>query len=187
MTDTVHDDWIEAFNRAAHLARELEEERALKEYRALIRRVTPTRPTGEALEFLTTAKMRAAFCLMDLGRHEQALALLDDAARTIDALDDDEQYELLFARGNVLGNLGRCDEMFGTFVAAISKAEDLGDYVGRPSVCWSWVLHHAAKRGAWDFVADKAAIALNTARLRGIDHLATVASARLDEARAAVC
>jgi tetratricopeptide (TPR) repeat protein len=183
MIDEPNDDWIEAFNEAAHLARALEHTAARAAYGRLVEEMGRHKLTGDAKKMLVTAKMRAAFCAMDEHRYDVARALLEAAARDQRALDDDGRYELHFALGNTLGNLGRMDEMFSAFIRAISAAEDADDYEVRPAACWSSLLQHAAEHRAWAFLAAKAEIALHAARVRGIEHLEAVAAVRIDEAR----
>ncbi len=124
--------------------------------------------------------MRAAFCLMDLDRHAEAVEEL--ASLRLSSLGDDARYELHFAHGNALGRIGRYQDAFSAFVSAISCAEevDIEDEV-RPLACWAAILEHALRAGDTRFAVEKAAIALNTARLRGFALLAQLAEATLVE------
>ena len=167
---------VELFNRAAAAGRDGDPEQSLALYREAIARATGPDPLAASGDFIATVHMRAAFCLMDLVRYDDALAELDQAARLIDELDTDGQYEYFFARGNTLGQLGRLDDSFAALVEAISRAEDQDDYVDRPARCWTCILGHAARLEHWPFLRYKAAIALNTARLRGIPELERLAS-----------
>src|SRR5688572_30436829 len=108
----VDDLLIQAFNAAAAAAREGRHQQALRSYRRLIVRAE-REGLAASEEFLTTARMRAGFCLMDLGRYEDARSELEVARRHADALDRLGRYELAFAYGNTLGSLGLLKESFG--------------------------------------------------------------------------
>jgi tetratricopeptide (TPR) repeat protein len=177
VADEIDDGLIDLFDQGAEAGREGDHERSLELYREVIARATAgTDPAPSTAEFLATARMRAAFCLMDLERYEEARAELEQARLLEAALDSEGRFELYRALGNTFGQLGRLDECFAALIEAVSAAEDLDDYTERPAACWSWILAHAERLEAWAFLRQKAEIALNTARLRGMDDLADTAT-----------
>jgi tetratricopeptide (TPR) repeat protein len=174
----VDSDLVLAFNRASALGRALEHEAAERAFAALLARVAQPGAVASE-EFVATARMRRAYCLMDMGRYAEARVELEAARASRHALDAEGRYELSFALGNTLGALGELESAFVTLVDAISIAEDLEDYTSRPAQCWMRILAIGVEREDWGFVYDKAKIALNTARLRGIPELEALASAML--------
>lgn len=174
----VDDRLIQAFNAACAEARAGRHEAALTGYRAILARAGKGRIAASP-EFLATARMRAGFCLMDLNRYEEALTEFAEARKAWQALSTEAQYELAFATGNALGALGRLAACYVALVEAISLAEDLDDYTGRPARCWGNILEHGRRAGDREFVKEKAAIALNAARLRGMRDLEAAARKHL--------
>lgn len=177
--------FVKRFNRAAALGRAGDHDAAERTYAALVEGAS-AKGARATTKFVATARMRRAFCLMDLKRYEDARGELEVARALEHDLDDEGRYELLFALGNVLGSLGRLDEAFLIMVEAISVAEDMDDYAGRPGHCWASLLRHGAEAKAWSFVTAKAPIALNTARLRGMDTLERLAAAMQEMAKDAI-
>ena len=165
---------IDAFNAAGAMARAGRHQEALGGYRNVLH-LARKGNLPASLEFLATTRMRAGFCLMDLGRYEESLQEFAEARTHQKALSLEGRYELAFATGNALGALGRLQECFGSLIDAVSLAEDMDDYTDRPARCWMNILAHGDRAGDRAFVAEKAAIALNTARLRRMDGLAAVA------------
>lgn len=175
---------VDAFNAACADGRDGRNESALQRYRSVVSRAG--RPgVAAGPEFIATARMRAGFCLMDLNRHQEALVEFAEARRQASHLDLAGRYELAFATGNSWGALRRLPECFSSLVEAISLAEDMDDYGGRPTLCWVKILEHGSRAGDRAFVAEKAAIALNTALLRNLPYLADVARQRMAQARGA--
>lgn len=163
---TVDAKFVQQFNRAASLARDQKHLESEREYAALVEAAAAPGAVASP-KFIATTRMRRAFCLMDLARHAEARSELEAASKMSAHLDLDGRYELRFALGNTLGALGQIDAAFHGLVAAISIAEDMDDYSIRPARCWARILAIGVEHGAWQFVREKAAIALNTARLRG--------------------
>lgn len=171
--NTVDERLIAAFNAAGAQARAGRHEESLAGYREVLAQARKGR-LAASREFLATTRMRAGFCLMDLGRYEESLAEFAEA-RKHRALGLEGRYELEFATGNALGALGRLPECFSALVEAISLAEDLDDYTVRPARCWMNILEHGRRAGDHAFVRQKASIALDTARLRGMKDLEAAA------------
>lgn len=81
-----------------------------------------------------------------------------------------------------MGRGGGYEDAFFQLVSAISCAEELDiEDEARPLACWASVFDHARRAGATEFLRAKAAIALNTARLRGFALLAALSEATLAE------
>ena len=172
---------VKTFNAACLLARDGQHEEALKEYRRVL--ADAKRPRiSSTKEFLTTARMRAGFCLMDLGRFDEARGEFEEARRSREALSLEGRYELAFAYGNTLGSLGRMDECFLALIDALSVAEDMDDYTVRPALCWENILDHAVRAKDWRFLAAKAEVALHAARVRGMVTIERLAQERLLQA-----
>lgn len=173
---------VEAFNAACLMARDGRNEDALKGYRRVLEDAKRPR-IAASKEFLTTARMRAGFCLMDLARYEEARVELQEAMRGEESLSPEGRYELAFAYGNTLGSLGRMDECFLALIDALCLAEDMDDFTVRPAMCWQNILDHAVRAKAWKFLAAKAEVALHAARVRGMGSIERLARERIQLAR----
>lgn len=174
---------VSEFNVAAVLARMGDHEKSLQAYREIVSRATCEHGLTVSPHFLAVARMRAGFCLMDLERYEDARAEFESMKELVPSLPIGERYEFHFAYGNTLGRLELLGEMYSELIEAVGCAEDMDDYTARPEQCWMNILMHAERAEAWTFLGEKAAIALNNARLRGMERLARFAGGMLDHAR----
>ncbi len=174
MGDTVDAVLIQLFNQASGAGRAGDALRSVELYREVLRRADDEQ-LEVSDEFIATARMQCAFSLMDLARYAEAETELLAAKHRERALGYRGQYELYFALGNTVGQLGRVEEAFFALVEAISRAESMDDYTDRPLRCWLKILEHAEKAKDWAFLTAKADIALNTGRLRGMTMLQVAA------------
>ncbi|MFL5320405.1 MAG: hypothetical protein ACJ790_12165 [Myxococcaceae bacterium] len=174
---------VQEFNVAAVLGRMGEHEKSLSAYRELLSHVTEPHGLTASPHFIAVARLRVGFCLMDLERYAEAEVEFASVMPLVSFMPIEDRYELYFAYGNTLGRLGRLQEMFNQLLNAVTAAEDMEDYTQRPEACWVQILMHAERAKGWSFLKEKATIALNNARLRGMDRLGRFAGAMLDRAR----
>ena len=177
---------VTQFNQAGQLSRDGEHASSLSAYRSVLAKSSGPKAAHASQKFIATVRMRIGFCLMDLGRYEEARSEFLIMAPLVPSLSTEGRYEYQFAYGNTLGSLGKLDEMFSELIQAVSLAEDMDDYCLRPAACWANILTHALKAKAWKFLEAKASIALNNARLRGMAPLANYAGEMLGSARRAL-
>lgn len=176
---------VNEFNLAAVLGRMGEHEKSLAAYREILTRTSEEHGPTATPHFIAVAKMRAAFCLMDLERYEEAEREFEGVTPLVYFLPIADRYEFYFAYGNTLGRLGKLQPMFNELINAVSCSEDMEDYTQKPEACWMQILLHAERAQSWAFLKEKAAIALNNARLRGMTRLARFAGSMLDKAQRA--
>jgi tetratricopeptide (TPR) repeat protein len=126
---------VKHFNLAVQLARDGEHAASLSAYRMILAKAAAGAKASD--EFCGTAWMRVGFCLMDLGRYEEAKTEFETMKPLLAALSKEAQYEFHFAYGNTLGKLGALDAMYSELISAVCLAEDMEDYCSRPASCWA--------------------------------------------------
>lgn len=147
-------DLIDLFNDAAGKAREGSHEEALAVWdKILVQGNKISAPPAVAHDFLGQSNMRKAWSLMDLGRHEEALAILDsDYMKSCTG-----QFELkvlfdyFFSLANTFGELGNLDAMDDKFSQALNIAADEGDGYSA-QLCWLNLMHYAELKPDWEYL-----------------------------------
>lgn len=145
---------IDLFNDAAGKAREGSHDEALSVWDKIISRGNAiAAPPAVAHDFLGQSHMRKAWSLMDLGRHQEALAILDsDYMKSCTG-----QFELkvlfdyFFSFANTLGELGDLDAMDDKFSQALNIAADEGDGYSA-QLCWLNLMHYAELKPDWEYL-----------------------------------
>lgn len=171
---------VDLFQEAVSFARAGDHASALVAYRKVLTAHRDQHLVA-APRFIATTQLQSAYALIDLDKLDEAeplLASLDHGTFTGPQL-----YDFHFTRGNVYGALGRMEDMFSAFVAAISTAEDLDDFTQRPAICWTKMLTFAVHAKEWEYVLDLADKAEQVAALRGLEDVTTTAAAARDIAR----
>lgn len=165
---------VEMLNVAADFGRQGQNAKSLAKYDELLalqkRERLPAAP-----RFIATAQMQRAYALMDLKR-------LDEAASALEALDDstfsgEQLYSYHFSLGNTYGALLKPRKMFSSMVEAISAAEDMDDFSGRPQKCWQQILAFASASEDWAYVVELADKAEQVAGVRNFPNIAMMARA----------
>lgn len=151
---------IEQFNNAAGLARAGDFESALVAWDRLLNPAPEHKKEQRFLsgDFLGQSYMRKGWVLMDLNRHAEACAVLEDEVMQpcLGQFNLENLYEYFFSYANALGNLGEVEPMDTAFCKAMNiAAEHLGD-ARRMHNCWNNLLYWGEQAGVWDYLLREA-------------------------------
>lgn len=154
VTQVIAPELIDLFNDAAGKAREGSHEEALVLWDQITsKNLSGTAPQAVANDFLGQSLMRKAWSLMDLGRHQEALAILDSdiLKGCLGSFELKVLFDYFFSFANTLGELGDLDGMDDKFSQALNIAADEGDGYSA-QLCWLNLMHYAELKPDWEYL-----------------------------------
>ncbi|MDX2242991.1 MAG: hypothetical protein NW224_20110 [Leptolyngbyaceae cyanobacterium bins.302] len=160
---TINPTFIQRYNQAAALARAGQHQQALEAYQEILA-PTPdaTAPRDVTGEFLAHIELGKLYCLMDLGRYDEAKTLCENEQMQealLEQLNMAGLFDYYFSYGNTLGHLGLTPEMDRAMTAALTLAADeLGD-MERCEQVWKWILRWGREHQQWDYLLEQCKLA----------------------------
>jgi hypothetical protein len=150
--------FVMRFNQAATLVRN---ERVLEALLALERIYNEFDDSAEprvvTKEFRGLVEMRKAYLLMDLGRYEEALAVMTspivETSRT--HFSNELLYDHFFSLGNIHGNLGNLEKMDKAMMFAIDIASEELNFLEKCNRAFYWTMYWAKEAEEWDFLEEQ--------------------------------
>lgn len=150
--------FVERFNEAAGLARQGRYEDALEAYDNIH---APFEDYHEERvmtgEFMGMIEIRKAYCLMDLGRYDEARTIFESklVKAAIGQFNKATLYDYLFSYGNTLGYLGAIKKMDTIMRKALVIALGELDDLKKLETVWYWIMYWAKKHEQWSYLEEQ--------------------------------
>lgn len=176
LDDSTAEILLNRFVEAANLASSGQSAAALEKYQSIFTAENEEPIKGVVSgEFVATVELRKAYCLMDLGRYQEAKAIFEELDEFLAGqLDTDDLYYFYLSYGNTLGNLELLEKMQDRIARAMNIAtEELQD-LDKFRNAWYWLLYWEKSYQAWESLdehcidADVFGVQNNDLQLRAI-------------------
>lgn len=155
MDTNIDPNLIDRFDKAALLKKNGSPHEAIKIYDGLLETIKSNENINSLGEFLAHILIRKAYCLMDIGRFQEAKVIFEseELAENISKIHQSPYIWYLFSYGTTLGNLGLIDRMYEILTRAENFSKiAMDDNSSFTKMVWKEILHWGKENQDWEFL-----------------------------------